>query len=359
MSDEIKVVEDIDKTGAQAPRDIALQGGIDQTALFIQNIDRVFQPCVLDGVSWETERKGAPGKLSFKVLEDEALEFEEGNIVKFGHNGKEVFYGYVFSRKRDKDGVISVTAYDQLRYLKNKDSCSVVEEKASDAIKRLAEDFRLKIGEIEDTKYFIPRYRASNASLFDIMQTCIDITLEHEGKFYVLYDDFGKLCLKDAKNLSVDILIDAATAENFSYETSIDKDTYNRIKLCFDNKETKKREIYVLQDGKNIARWGVLQQCESINSKKAVSPSIKAGALLTLYNHPRKALSVSGALGDDRVRGGSSVYVSLDLGGEQLGTKVDANGKLRAALMLVESAKHRYANNQHTMDLMLRGHGFL
>ena len=40
-------------------------------------------------------------------------------------NGKTVFYGFVFTKQRDKTnggGVIRCTAYDQIRYLKNKDT---------------------------------------------------------------------------------------------------------------------------------------------------------------------------------------------------------------------------------------------
>lgn len=355
---------DINK-GAKRVDDIAVQNDIDQLALFIQNVDRVFQPCVLDDVVWSTERKGAPGKLTFKVLKDEVLDFAEGNIVTVLHNGKNLFKGYVFAKRRNKDGVISVTAYDQLRYLKNKEIYILNDFKASDLIRALAEDFMLKVGEIEDTGYVIPKYRGSNETLFDIIQFALDHTLlyskpkkgqEDMKQFYILYDDFGKITLKHIKNMQLDILIDAETAEDFEYESSIDRGTYNKIKLYYDNTETKKRETYYELDSANIARWGVLQLTESFNPKQTKNPIDKVIKMLTLYNSVRRSLSIKNAIGDDRVRAGSIIFVHLNLGDMLLGS--DKNGKLSVVPMMVESAQHRFSNNQHTMDLALRGNIF-
>lgn len=305
----------------------------------------MLQPAVLDGVTWETNRKGAPGKLTFQVVKDGLLDFQEGNPVRFWHGDNAVFKGFVFTKKRNKDDVITVTAYDQLRYLKNKDIYPIVNETASSVVKNLASDFQLVLGDITDTKYVIPKYRGSNEAVIDIIQTAIDLTMTSTGKMFVFYDDFGKLMLKDADEMHVEILIDAETAENFDYESTIDKDTYNRIKLYYDDKEEGKRKIWMPYDSSTIAKWGVLQLTESVNPKKAINYQEKADALLKLYNRVRRSLSINNAAGDNRVRAGSGVMVNLNLG------DVAIDGKW----MLVESAKHKYSNNQHTMDLTLRG----
>ena len=57
------------------------------------------------------------------------------------------------------------------------------------------------------------------------MQTAIDITTEATKNLYVLYDDYGKLTLKNINDMRVDFLIDSETAENFSFTSDIDKDT--------------------------------------------------------------------------------------------------------------------------------------
>ena len=68
-----------------------------------------------------------------------------------------MFYGFVFTKSRSgrTPNVIEVTAYDQLRYFKNKDTYVYSNKKASDVIKMIAEDFGLSVGALEDTGYVI------------------------------------------------------------------------------------------------------------------------------------------------------------------------------------------------------------
>ena len=80
----------------------------------------MFTPIVKEGITWETSRKDAPGKLTFTVIKDEVISFNEGSTVIFKVNGKNIFYGFVFSKSRDKEHHIKVTAFDQIRYLKSK-----------------------------------------------------------------------------------------------------------------------------------------------------------------------------------------------------------------------------------------------
>ena len=90
----------------------------------IVNNNVIYEPAVEDGIQWSTERKGSPGKLTFKVMNDNALNITEGNPVSLIVDGQCVFYGYIFTKSRDKNQRISITAYDQLRYFKNKDTYS-------------------------------------------------------------------------------------------------------------------------------------------------------------------------------------------------------------------------------------------
>lgn len=304
--------------------------------LLIQHENKIYQPIVTGEIQWQTERKGVQGSLTFKVVKDATLNFTEGDSVRLKVDGKKVFYGFVFQKKRDKQGIITVTAYDQLRYLKNKDTYVYSNKTASEVVQMLAKDFNLQCGTLEDTKFKIESRVEDNQTLFDIIQNALDLTLQNKKEMYVLYDDFGKLTLKNIGNMKVDILIDEDTGENFDYTSSIDGETYNKIKLVYENEETGKREIYIAQDGSHINQWGVLQYFETIDEK--VNGKAKADALLSLYNQKTRNLTIKGAFGDVRVRAGTLVAVSLNLG------DIIAN-----SFLLVEQAKHTFSESLHTM----------
>ena len=128
---------------------------------------KAYLPAVEEGIEWSTERKGTPGKLTFKVLGDDLLDFSEGSPVRLKENGDEIFFGFVFSRQQQAGRLISVTAYDQLRYLKNKDTIVYEDKTADQLIQMIAEDYMLKTGTLENTGYVIASRVEENTSLFE------------------------------------------------------------------------------------------------------------------------------------------------------------------------------------------------
>lgn len=314
--------------------------------------ERMYIPAVEEGIEWATERWGVPGKLAFKVLGDSILEFSEGSAVQLRVDGVRVFFGFVFTRKRDKENRISVTAYDQLRYLKNKDTYVYENQTASGVIRMIAADFALNTGEIADTGYVIASRTEDNKSLSEIIQNALDITLVNSREMFVLYDDFGKLTLKNIADMYVRndngtyLMVDEETGENFEYTSSIDSSTYNKIKLTYENEESGKRDVYIAQDGENMNRWGVLQYYDTI--AEGENGEAKADALLSLYDKKTRNLRITNAFGDIRVRAGSMLVVNLNLGDMKVGN-----------FMLVEKVKHTFKNGEHFMDLTLRGGEFV
>ena len=256
-------------------------------------------------------KKRSTGKLEFTVLKDDTLKFEEGAVVRLRIDSTNVFFGFVFKKSYDKEKNIKVTAYDQLRYLNNKDTYVYKNKTATELVKMIANDFNLNVGQMDDTYHKIATKVEDNQTLFDIIQNALDDTLMNRSEIYVLYDDFGKLRLSYVEFLKVGILIDAETAETLDYSSSIDGETYNKIKLVRENEETGKRDVYIAQHGVNMNTWGVLQYFDTVDENE--NASAKANALLKLYNKKTKGLKVNGVLGDLRVRAGSLVVVQLDL----------------------------------------------
>lgn len=310
----------------------------------------LIKPIVEDGIKWETERQGSPGKLTFKVYDSKnnGLNIQEGDGVTLRYSYTNIdtdyvnlFMGYVFTKKRDKDGWINITAYDLLRYLKNKSTYVYKNKKASDVVKMIANDFKLDIGAIESTSYVIGERVEDNQSLFDIIQNAIDLTLIHTNKQYVLYADRNKLYLSNIMTrLSSGIVITNSSAENFDYTSSIDEETYNEIELYYDNKETNKREYYHAADARNIGSWGILKHTEQVQSTSNIKDRVKQ--MLNLYNRKTKKLSVKNAFGNIYARGGTLIPVQLNLGDIVINNN-----------MVIEKATHTFSANEYRMDLTL------
>lgn len=315
-----------------------------------QDMKKEFAPVVEEGIEWTTERRGTPGKLTFKILSHSSLDISEGSAVRLTDGNDKIFFGYIFKRSRSKDGIVSVTAWDQIRYMKNKDTIKYANKKASEVIQMIGADFRLNLGEIQDTGYVIPKRNEDNVSLLEMIENALDLTLQNTKQMFILYDDFGHLTLKSLEQMKVGangsyLMVDEETGEDFDYTTSIDDNTYNQIKLAYENDSTGKRDIYIAKSGENINRWGVLQYFDTL--KEHENGQAKADALLFLYNQKTRKLEMKNVFGDNRVRAGSLIVVNLHL--DDISVR---------NFMLVEKCKHVYKNGEHLMDLTLRGGEF-
>lgn len=201
--------------------------------LTIEHNGTVFSPPIKDEVKIEWQRTGAPGKLTFTTVKSTNMSFLEGDKVCFYYNDKQIFLGYVFTKKRDKKHQIEVTCYDQLRYLKNEFTYVFEKKTATQIITAMCKDYNLSMGTMDDTKYAIPALVEEKKSALDISLSTLEDTLMNTGKMYVLYDDCGKLVLSNAENMTSETLIMEETAENFDYSSSIDDETYNSIVLYY------------------------------------------------------------------------------------------------------------------------------
>lgn len=314
--------------------------------LLIEHNGTVQAPLVEEGIQWTTERAGSPSILKFTVVKEGSLNFQEGDAVRLKVDGQEVFYGFVFTKKRTKADTIDVTAYDQLRYLKNKDTYVYENKTASQVIQMIASDFNLNTGSVEGTSYVIPSRVEDNQSLFDIIQNALDLELQNKGELFCLYDKFGSLTLQNIGSMKLDLVIDATNAEDFDYTSTIDQNTYNQIKLTYDNDETGAREVYITKDSSHINQWGVLQYYEKL--QEGENGQSKADALLKLYNAKTRNLKINNILGDVRCRAGTMPIVNLNLG-----------DMIVSSYLLVEKATHTFKNEQHLMSLNLRGGEFV
>ena len=289
-------------------------------------------------------------KLTFKVPKDPSLNFEEGDIVKFFVNGGVVFLGFVFEKQRDGKSSISVTCYDQLRYLKNKDCYVIGAMTATEFIKMIADDYGLKCGYMDNTVWKTPdkpKTVFKDKSLQEMICQLLDKTTIYTPNhaFYHLFDDGGELRLASFETMKTDIYIDDECMEDVQYTTSIDKETYNYVKIVRtvpNGAESKLETTFIAKDQKHIDQWGRLQYL-IIPKEKDINAVAEAKAIMAHKNKKTREIKLKNVIGDVRVRGGSLIYINRNFG------DIIVNN-----YMMVTSVTHTFKTGFHGMDLDLR-----
>ena len=298
---------------------------------------------IVQEVSYTTNRIGSAGKLEFSYIQDRPINMEEGAKVEFYVDGKGIFLGYVFALKQSRNGEMSVTAYDQIRYLKSKASYSFAGKKSGDIIRQIAMDIQLQVGVLEDTGYTIPVYTKEAKERIDIIDYSLMITQNNTGKTFVFYDDFGKLCLREAKNLMSNVMIgNRSIVTDYTFKSDIDSDTYNRVKLVRPNKDTGQADTYIFQDSDNIKKWGILELYEKVDENLNEAQINQQGnIMMAYYDRALKSISVSGAPGVIGLKAGAMTMFKI----------ADVPELKNGYFLLLDKVKHKFSNDDHTMDV--------
>lgn len=292
------------------------------------------------------KRTGSATTFSFDCSKGDAFhqnnfEFENGDIIKVYIDKKGIFLGYIFKiESKLKDKSYTITCYDQIKYLLYNATYCFVNKKASAIIKTIADDFRLKVGEIADTKFSIPKLVEDNKKLLDIISESLYLTSDNGGGQYCIYDDFGSITLKSLNDMKTEYVIsDTTHIEDVTYSKDIE-DSYNVFKLVRDNKSTGKRDAFVYQNSELINKWGMLQYFsvvdEGLNDGQIQN---QLNALYALKGKEKKSLSIK-CIGEF-VRAGESVAIIVD------------DLKIKQ-YYVIDEAKHTFSGgNVHEMDLKL------
>ncbi|MGG4193173.1 hypothetical protein SAMN04488689_101142 [Paenibacillus sp. cl6col] len=302
---------------------------------------------LISSMTWSTSRVGKPASISISfskgAIFQDSFTINNGDIIRVQEDGVPVFYGYVFSIETDESNTVKLTAYDQMRYLMVNDWCMLKNVTATEIIRYIAKKFDIKLGELVDTKYKIPTFMEDNKKLLDMMFRALDFTLNSTKIIYVLYDDFGKLTLREAKSWMPDYGIgEESQMTSISYKASIDDGTYNYIKMYRDNPEKGVRETFISKDSNNMAKWGHLQLYKKIDDKMNQAQIQQLGDnLLKLHNHEKKTIKVN-AVGDVRIRAGMNIPIFAP----------EQNVNLRNKL--IEECSQEWSGSGHTMSLTLK-----
>ena len=291
-------------------------------------------------VSWETNRTDSPGKLTFTIIKSGDLSFTEGDVVRFSVDGQLQFYGWVFTKSKDRWGVIDVICYDRLRYFKANASYAFYGQTAGAIIQQIAGDLQVDVGAIASTGYAIPSLVEEDQSCLDIIGGAVQQTLLNTGDIYVFFDDGNGVALQRPEDMISNVVIgEKSLLLDYTYKTDIDEQTYNSIKLARPNEDTGMADVFVAQDSNTIAQWGLLQLYQTIDGDvNDAQAKAQASASLQYYNRRMRTLAVE-SLGVPGLRAGMMVLMKVPYLGD---INLDQ-------YVLLEKVTHTWENEVHTM----------
>lgn len=293
---------------------------------------------VVDDINLTMYYKDAPSNLELKILKNNYINIEEGNAIALKIDEEELFYGYIFTIDYEEN-ITFIKAYDRIRYLVTKDTYTYQNKTASQIISMICDDFCLEKGDIEDTSYIISYRIEENQSIFNIIYNALEISKKMNGKEFIFFDNFGKICLKSLQNMTLDFIINL-DEDVFYYKKSysIDNDVYNSIKLSIQDSKTKILSTIQKEDEENKSKWGILKYYEKLSSTytKAQAETY-AKNLLELKNKQKFEIYLK-MQGYANIRAGNIINI------------LDNNVYIQ---MIITKCIHIVSNNFHNMELTL------
>lgn len=292
----------------------------------------------------ETRWNDGPGEFTFDYPTAKGKRYENGATVIFYFGSVNVFYGYLFTTKQNREKY-ECTCYDQLRYFKG--SNSIIRPSGmtlTNWVNTVSADCgpRIRMGTIESTEYGLGKYLFDNKTHLDMIYQSIQDNLIGNGYWYVFRDVFGALELRDIYNLRLPIIIgDGSLAKDYEYTKSIDKDTFNYAKVAKDDSKAGVRNVYLSKDDAAIERWGKLMIYDKVSADLNDSQlAARSNRLLFIKNRETQTLENVDCAGDSRVQAGNSVRVVLTNAGLD-------------NWAIVSHAVHEYGFTEHKMKLDL------
>lgn len=301
---------------------------------------------ILEGLQWESNINGSAGQLTFDLKRDGITQFTEGDPVRFFVDGVLVFLGYVISKERTSEQIISVVAYDQLFYLgKNKESLVYWNQTATQLLQTFVEKYGIATGEIADTAWVIPQRIEEGKSILDMIHSALDITQEATGNEFFLHDIGGALTLQNKMDLFVPVLLgyDGGISD-YWYQTDIGEDTYNAVVLY--QKESGVEQVaYTMELADKIEEWGRLQYYQYVGyGLNAAQMELVASEILAEKGRVSQKLEVENINGDWLLRAGYTIGMYIpDL------AEIAIDGGV-----LIEKCVHTFLDGAHKTKLTIR-----
>lgn len=289
-------------------------------------------------IIWSSCRTGKPCTLEARYPKQAGELFQPGAKAQLDIDGQNVFCGVIFECGATEEQY-SFLAYDALRYLTFSDSYAIDSRSAGEILQMIAADAGIPTGSIDQTGASISLV-ADGRKLIDILCDALSQTEEETGKKFILYDQGGRLNLREESRLDSGIVLgENSLASGYEYTCSIDDKTYNKVVLLRQDLRRGFRETTALGNSSSQEEWGTLQYYERVNSNLSRQQT-QALAQQILKNHgsSKKQLRID-ALGDPNCRAGWAVQIDLK----------EYQGRGR-----IETAEHQLKGKDYRMRLEIQ-----
>ena len=245
---------------------------------------------IVTNVKWVTDLNFSAGELTFDLVEDihqqQLLVPGMGNIVKFDWDNQHVFYGFVFKSEVKETNVVSVTAYDSMRYLKNEDSIVWQAGTIADRFNNVCTRAEIKHRVVNGMTYKVAAEVADGKSYFDMIKSAINATYTATGTMFYLTANYDTVELRKAPTINnLELVVDSReTLTGYTYSESIDNSA-NVVKVVQKNSSKSQTKTasansassgddpkttsftFATAQGASVADWGKLQVTENKKDK--------------------------------------------------------------------------------------------
>ena len=326
--------------------------------LYVQDIDsgELYDFSKLcESVIWQTHRAASqPGSLEVLLKEgsqNRDFAINPGSFMRFGVNGEDYFYGRIQEVELLNSGLEGVSyrimAHDSLSLLKSVESMyRPVGMSASEFFMSIVTRFAergFKGVVKEPSQVGLDDYYFTTSSLYSMIKDTIrDTHVAEQGTVqYMIRDNLGTLEFRELMALRKPIILgDESFTDSYAYGVTINKQTYNVIKVIRDNEEIGMRDVWQRYDSNNIARWGWKQLVvEADDHMSDAEIRDKIDLHLEAMNHPRRTLKLT-AIGINGLQAGDGIQIRAD------------RANIDHAIW-IESCTHVYTMQSHKMDLEL------
>ena len=320
-----------------------------EVKLLLQHGSNIYDetPILEGGVEWFASIKGKAGRLKFKVVRDGIVNFVEGDKVTLYVNGMSRFSGFVMTKERTSEQIISVTAYDQMFYLtRNKGTYVFVNKSAKEVVQTIGADYGLSVGYISDSGWKMPQRIEEGETLVDIILSALEICGQAVGKEYFLYDQAGALVVKEKSEMVTDAVLRCdGGISDYTYKTDISRDTYNAVQLYHAGRKEVERKAYLAEKADKVKDWGRLQYYKRV-AYTLNQAQLKELAENILKEKSRvvKKLNIENINGEMLLLAGNSIWLEIpDLG------EISLKG-----MALIESCTHIFEDGEHRTKMDIR-----